>query len=61
MTARLLDQRDPKTGKYPFQYRQSAATDLALTFARVRKEMREQAEALKQQSANVRQIKRGKT
>jgi len=57
MTARLLDQRDPKTGKYPFAYRPAAATDIALTFARIRREQRER-EVEEAQAANVRQIRK---
>ena len=37
--SRLLDPK--RDGKYPFDYTPSAQTDLAKTFARVRKEQRE--------------------
>lgn len=56
----LLDPRDKKTGKYPFVYRSAAATDISATFARIRREQREQAEAEQERTVKVRQLKKGK-
>jgi len=53
MSARLLDQRDPKTGKYPFAYRPAAATDIALTFARIRREQREAEHDRREKVTNI--------
>jgi hypothetical protein len=42
--AKLLDPK--RGGKYPFNYTSASATRLALTFARVRREMKKRDEPL---------------
>ena len=52
MSAILAPKRD---GRYPFQYRDAAHTDVRLTWERERKRLKALAE---QERANVRPIKR---
>lgn len=41
MSARLTDPRDPRTGRYPFEWVRADDTDVAATFKKARREMLE--------------------
>ena len=58
--SRLIDPKDPKTGRYPFVYRNASQTDLAATFARIRREAKAKEDAEAEKPANVRPIKRAR-
>lgn len=52
--ARLLDPLDKATLKFPFEYRNAANTDVRLTWAKAREEMKQNEAEVK---AKVKQIK----
>ena len=45
--ARLLDPLNKATGKFPFEYRNSANTDVRVTWQRARDAMKQNAEEVK--------------